>query len=90
LGIPILSGLPREIRRVTHLYVLFAIELIRITGVQECDARDGEGYNAAKYIKILTGRKFTLFQLDNKTERSLERNENIIHKNHFYRAKYLL
>jgi len=34
-------------RCVTHLYVLFAIELIRITGVQECDARDGEGCNAA-------------------------------------------
>jgi len=64
-------------RCVTHLYVLFAIELIRITGVQECDARDGEGYNAAWYIKILTGGKFTFFQLDKETERSLWKDEKL-------------
>ena len=34
-------------------------------------ARDGEGCNAAKYIKILTGRKFTVFHVDHETIYSL-------------------
>src|SRR5688572_163385 len=33
--------------------VLFAVELNRITMVQECDARDGEGCNTAKYPPAL-------------------------------------
>jgi len=36
------------------------------------------------------GGKFTFFQLDNETERRLVKDENLICKNRFYRAKYLL
>ena len=57
-----------------------------VATVQECDARNGEGSNAAEYIKILTGGKFTVFQVHSETHQQLKI---LSYEIIFCRVKYL-
>lgn len=65
----------------------FSQLLNSVATVQECDARNGEGSNAAEYIKILTGGKFTVFQVDSETHQQLKI---LVYEIIFCRVKYLL